>query len=649
MEKGVASTFTRMFEESEEATREARKLSERDRDYYDGKQWTAEEESALKKRKQPVVTYNRIQRKVDFLSGLERQQRKDPKAFPRNPKDQEAADAATDAIRYVCDDEDWDTARSLAWDDLLIEGTCAVMVIHKAAKDGNDPKIVHIPWDRYYYDPHSARADFSDKAYDGIVTWYDLEEAKRKWPDGDDVLTETWESDKHSETYDDRPKDKLWSDYERKRIRVCEQYHKKGGVWQRIVFTQAGALEEEAPSPYLDENGEPENPIKSTSLYVDRDNNRYGAVRVLISPQDEVNKRRSKGLHLITMRQARVGLSSSDDPEKIRRELAKPDGIISAEKDDFDIIPTADMARGNFEMLQEAKNEIDLLGANAALAGKNENDMSGRAIMAQQQGGMVEVARMFDRLRQLSIEVYRSVWNRVRQMWEQERWVRVTDSENNLRFVGLNQQVTVAQLAEEVGQGDQKAMEKAAQIVGPDVLQAYMQGDPQAQAALGMFVQQNGQQIVETRNSVNDLDIDIVIDEGMDTPSVQAEQFDTLVKMLPGLGPMGQSPAVLKMLIEASSLRNKDTLLEHLEEMQSAPPPDPMAEQMKQVAVAGEVAKVEKTQSETAKNMAQAENAGAPTADPVEQTFRAAEIETDQFNAVTDRMQALQPEYPAAA
>src|SRR6478736_4690674 len=102
------SDLVKMFEDSESATREARKLAERDRDYYDGKQWTETEVRALQDRKQPVVTYNRIQRKIDYLSGLEKQQRKDPKAFPRTPKDEEAADAATDSIRYACDDNDWD-------------------------------------------------------------------------------------------------------------------------------------------------------------------------------------------------------------------------------------------------------------------------------------------------------------------------------------------------------------------------------------------------------------------------------------------------------------------------------------------------------------------------------------------------------------
>lgn len=649
------TSLVRMFEEAEQTTQEARKLSEQDRDYYDSKQWTSAEKKKLERRGQPVVTYNRIQRKIDYLSGLEKQQRKDPKAFPRTPKDEDAADAATDAIRYVCDDEAWDAKRSEAWDDLLIPGTCAVLVGHKNGKMGPDPALFQIPWDRFFYDPHSSKADFSDARYMGIVTWYDLDTALLKWSGKEDVLNSTLASDITTDTYDDKPKFKLWADAKRRRVRVVEIYYLKDGQWARCVFTKSGHLEDPAPSPYMDEDGKPENPIKAMSLYVDRDNNRYGAVRVMISPQDEINKRRSKGLHLITMRQARVGLSSANDMEKIRKELAKPDGLIAGDKDDFEILPTADMARGNFEMLQEAKAEIDLLGANAALAGKNENDMSGRAILAQQQGGMVEVARMFDRLRSLSIAVYRAIWNRIRQMWRDEKWIRITDDERNLRFVGLNQKVTVAQLAQEVAQGDEQAMQTAAKLVGPQLLQAAMQGDQRAQAMVGMFVQQNGDQVVETRNAVNELDVDIVIDEGMDTPSVQAEQFELLAKMMPGAPPNLQ-PILWEALFEASAFRNKDKLIE---KMNQGPPPEQqqMQQQQQELAMAGAEAEVEKTKSETVKNIAQAQSAGQPQAEP--QSVDPIDVarvnldhqqnQIDGYRAETERMEAMKPEAPRQA
>jgi hypothetical protein len=224
MEGGVTD-LVRMFTESENSTVDARKLCERDIDYRDNKQLTAEEISTLEKRGQPPVIYNRIQRKVDYLSGLEKQQRKDPKAFPRNPDDQDAADAATDAIRYVCDDTRWDDKRSQAWDDILTPGTGAVLVGHKMGKDGPDPEIHYIAWDRFFYDPHSSKPDFSDARYMGIVTWYDIEEAQAKWPEGSDLFDEVLAGETSSETYDDKPKHSLWGDAKRRRVRVIEGYY----------------------------------------------------------------------------------------------------------------------------------------------------------------------------------------------------------------------------------------------------------------------------------------------------------------------------------------------------------------------------------------------------------------------------------------
>ncbi len=40
------------------------------RHYYHGDQWTAAEIETLKKRKQPVMTFNRIARKIDGVVGL---------------------------------------------------------------------------------------------------------------------------------------------------------------------------------------------------------------------------------------------------------------------------------------------------------------------------------------------------------------------------------------------------------------------------------------------------------------------------------------------------------------------------------------------------------------------------------------------------
>lgn len=590
MEDGMTpEQFVRDFEAAEAATAEARKLAERDIDYFHEKQWTAEERSALERRGQPAVTYNRVKRKVNSLLGIEKQTRKDPKAFPRNPADEDAARAATDALRYVCDESRWDDKRSEAALDLAVPGSCAVMVGVKQTRNGFDPDIRRIAWDRFYYDPHSSEFDFADAKFMGVVVWMDLDDALSLYPDAADALSGTWKQAQADNTYDDRPKHNLWADYKRRRVRVCEHYYRDGEGWKFCIFTKGGFVVAPQASPYLGEDDQPECPIKAVSLYVDRDNNRYGEVRTMIGPQDEINKRRSKALHLINQRQVRVSPAVANDPNEVRKELARPDGVFVGETGDVEILPTNDMAAANLQLLQEAKAEIDLLGPNAALAGKNEAQMSGRAIMAQQQGGMTESATYLDRLRVLSMAVYRSVWCRIRQFWKEERWVRVTDNDMNTRFVGLNRPVTLIQMAaQQMG------------VTRDNVREA----PPEVQQQLQMLAMDpRAQQVVGYQNAVTELDVDIVVDEGMDTPTVAAEQFDQMLKMA-GAG----LPIPPDVLIEASSLRNKEKLLEMMRQ------PNPMQDMQGQMAMEAGQAKIAETQSKAAKNMADAEATQAQTA-----------------------------------
>jgi hypothetical protein len=599
VESGVTSNrlalYIEQFEASEELTATARKLSERDRDYFDEKQLTEAEKKEMERRGQPVIISNHIKRKVNAMLGLERQTRKDPKAFPRMPGDEKAAEAVTDAVRYVVDDCRWDDKRSQAGKELAIEGTGAIFVGFKQARGGIDPDIRRVAWDRYYYDPHASEFDFSDKNYDGVVIWMDLDKAVAKWPEARDILQSTWASEARSDTYDDRPKTGIWADYKRRRIRICEHYHLGDEGWTYCLFTKAGFVVDPQPSPYLDEDGQPESPIKAVSLYVDRDNNRYGEVRTMIGTQDSINKRESKALHLINQRQVRVSPNVEQDPAKVRKELSRPDGVFIGEKDEVEILPTNDMAAGNLQMLQMAKADFQSIGPNAALGGKNEQALSGRAVMAQQQGGLVEMATYLDCIRTLSLAVYRSVWARIRQAWTAERWIRVTDNENNLRFVGLNKPITAVEaMAQEMGVTRENVQQVAAE-------------NPQAMQQLQMLAASpQGRQIVGVENAVAELDVDIILDEGIDNPLVAGEQFEEIVKMIPAMGAIGQHPKVLEMVVRASQLREKDTLIELLQQAQ-AQGPSPEQQQATQIALAGEAAKVEETQSKTAKNYASAE------------------------------------------
>lgn len=585
----ILTDLIRKFEEAETSSQDSREEAERARDYYDGRQLTDEEIKALKKRKQPIVIENLIQPKIDYLCGLERQTRTDPKAYPRTSQHEDDATAATDALRYVADDQNLDVKRSAVFQNMLIEGFGGVEVIAHRVKEGIDPKIVHVAWDRIFVDPHSCQHDFADAMYLGFVTWMDASEAKALYAGQEAIidLTITKGTSSISETYDDKPKFTHWADTSRNRVRIVTMYCKKAEGWYRVVFTLAGELEPYAPSPWLDDEGKPECGLILQSAYVDRDNDRYGITRNLMSLQDEVNKRRSKFLHLSNSRQIRVSPAAATiDGQSLRNELSRPDGMVVAEAGEVEIIGTGDMAAGHFNLLAEAKQAIQMSGPNATMQGKSGQDQSGRAILALQQGGMTEMAPLLDNLRHFNIRVFRAIWNRIRQFWNEERWVRVTDDEKNIRFVGLN--VTKGQMA---------------MIKLTDALKAGEIDQPTAQAYAQQI--QSDPMMMQPANAVAQMDVDIQIDEVMESPSLQIEQFEQLAKLAP-MAPPQYLPTMFELMIEASNLRNKGKLREITKKL-SEPQQDPMAESMQQLQMAGAQAEVEKTQSEAAKNMAQAQ------------------------------------------
>ena len=602
--------YVQQFEEAEQSAVEGRKEAEQARDYFDGNQFTADEVAALKKRKQPITPENLIKPKIEGLCGMERQGRTDPKAYPRTQSHDQDAQAATDALRYVADDQDVNIKKSRVFENMLVEGYGAVEVAVARVKGQIDPKVTRIAWNRLYFDPHSAEADFSDAMFTGYVTWMDVEKAKLRWKDKADILDQTMSSvvsTGNSDTYDDKPRWALWADSKRKRIRINTHYHLKDGVWHRCVFTLAGELEDSAPSPFIDEDGNPENPLIMQSAYVDRDNDRYGIVRDMIPLQDEVNKRRSKFLHMVNNAKVRVDPAVGQDAEKIRKEMARPDGVIVAGQGEVEELGNNNREAGQFQLLADSRATLKgNIGPNATMQGKSGQDQSGRAILALQQAGMTEMTPLLDNLRHFTLRLYRQIWNRIRQFWTEERWVRVTDDDSNVRFVGINQP---------------PKMDPGSAIVGAQkVMLAHQQGmidQPTAQA----YIQQIGQ-AARPQNVVAELDVDIEIDEVNETPTLQAEQFEMLTDMA-GSGFFGTPvpPEIVELIIQASQLRDKQKLLEIVEKIkEAAMQPNPMAEQAQQIQLAGAQAGVEETQSKTMLNVAKA---NSESARPLIDSFKA--------------------------
>jgi hypothetical protein len=451
-----------------------------------------------------------------------------------------------------------------------------------------DPYVCRIAWNRLYFDPHSAEADFTDASFVGYVTWMDFEKALQKWPDKADVLQSTQARGVSStfDSMDDKPKWASWYDSKRKRVRINTHYHLEGGVWNKCVFTLAGELEASAPSVFIDEEGNPENPLLMQSAYVDQDNDRYGIVRDMIPLQDEVNKRRSKFLHMVNNNRFRIDPALGQDKEMVRKELAKPDGIVVGDAQSVELLENTAKETGQFQLLQDTRASLKgNIGPNAYLQGKAGESQSGRAVLAQQQAGMTEMTPLLDNLRHFTTRMYRQIWNRIRQYWNGERWIRITDDERNVRFVGIN--TTQGQIA--LRKIDDA--ERAGQL-------------PPEVAAQYRHVAQFHPVMQQPANVIAELDVDIDIEEVNETPSLQAEQFDSLLQLV-GTGVFGMPvpPEVAELIIAASNFRDKQKLIDIVEKLKAAAQqPNPA----QQIAVAGEAAKVDETKSKTVLNMSKA-------------------------------------------
>ena len=575
--------LVRWFEDSEHASTEEREDADKARRYYDGAQWTKAEQDALAKRGQPEITINKIQTKVAMLCGLERRARTDPKAYPRTPSEEDRADAATQALRYLADNNDFPLSRSAVFEEMLVEGFGGIeLTLEDDGNGGADIRITHVPWDRLWYDPHSRRMDFGDARYLGSVVWMDRDQCEEMYPGADDVIEAAFATNGSGfNAYQDRPETTTWSDNRRTRVRVVQCHWIRGNTWWQAHYTRSGMLTDPVASPFKDRHGKSACGIVLQSAYIDRENRRYGMVKGLISMQDEINKRRSKALHLLSVHQAIAEKGAVKDVDAARSELARPDGYIEVNPGmRFELLPGGEMAQGQFLLLQHATAEMQLSGPNAAMSGTDERQLSGRAILAQQAGGATMNEPLADALRWWARRVYEVAWMAVREYWTGERWLRVTDDLGELRWVGLNHPVTMGeQLAKRIGEIQDPQQQQMA------VMQLQ-------QAARDPMMAMQLQQVVGVDNAVGDLDVDISVAEGIDVPAMQMENFQALIQlagMQPGLIPP-------EVLIAASSLRDKDQLLAMLkqhneEQAQARQRAAPMIQRNAEAEVSGKEAK----------------------------------------------------------
>lgn len=544
-----------LVEDSVSDTIKSRDWSVLGRQFYDGQQYTPQELEAFKRLRLPDVVLNYVQPAVNSITGVARNMQVDPRALPRNPDDEQAAEIATKVLRYISDINRFDTmTRGDCLEDAVVGHAGAVMITWD--DETQDIGCERVKNEELIWDAASREYDFTDARYMGRHRWGWIEDLVAMFPDKADKLNASQqESVALDPAMDDKPRFQ-WADRGKTggRVAVVELYHRERGTWMRSLFTRSCMLEH-GPSPLLDARGKPACGIVAFSIYLDVDNNRYGPIQTMIPVQKEANKRRQKLLQHANNRQlvmsADPNVIIDADIETARREAARPDGVIPI---GYQPVSAGEMAAFQAQLLQDAKQHIDRLTPAPAVLGRQDANQSGRAIMARQQAGMQELSPVFVRLADFTLRCYRAMWARARQYYNEPKMIRITDDMKSIQMLQINEPIVQMVPQEQMGPFGVPFTIMVPQVTG-------------------------------YKNRLAEMQMDIIVDAQPDTAALQEEQFQGLAQMAAnGL------PIPPELIIRASSLPNKRELLELLESAKGQPNPDQQAEAQKGSAEAEKLA-----------------------------------------------------------
>lgn len=473
--------------------------------YYDGDQWTQQEKEDLAERGQPDIVINRIKPKIDLVLGIEAKARIDFHAAPRKGSNINDAAIATESLKYVMDQNEGEYVVSTAFENTVKAGWNWIEVSKNDDPFKEIVKLSIIPRAELIWDPYAKEYDKSDGKYFIRPKWMELEDAIAKLPKHAQDLEMAIDSDEmepfrespyHStEGQADRPgvsqwynpsiSSVDWLDRTRRRVKLLECWYKvPEETWLVVDDTNQDVYEfnpkkmneflmtpgarlikktirkvwlcivagkkiiQNTCSPYRDN----EYPFIPFWAYLkDKDGSPYGFIRQHRDPQDEINKRRSKAMHLLNSRQVIATSNVIDKKENTWREVGDavndPQGIIKLDAQalnaggKFEIISPASIVDAQYRFEEEAKREIDEGGVNRELQGLQSNATSGRAIIARQIQGNTILGKPFDNYRRSKQLLGQRTWSRIQQFWTREKTIRITDKLGNYQFVDINQPV----------------------------------------------------------------------------------------------------------------------------------------------------------------------------------------------------------------
>ena len=471
-----------------------------DEDFFDGDQWTEDDKNELEQRGQAALVFNLIATTVRWVTGTEKRTRVDYRVMARNDDGTSDAEAKTKLLKYLSDVNRTGFARSKAFEQAVKAG---VGWLEMGIRSDETEEPLYVRWESWrniWYDPLSIEPDLSDARFIFREKWVDLDYAQAMFPKQAEALKAESEniSDPAQLRTETSHNKYLYGDEElvtsysqvgdlvdlgsRDRVKLVECWYKVPGhckvlrgadeelerhsfsgkvfnpadpvmSWAiqngyastydairtriKVMIYCGGTLLQDAPSPYW-HNRFPFVPI--WGYRKSRDNAPYGVVRGLRDPQEDLNKRRSKALLLLSTNQVIADDDAVNDWDETLTEVARPDGVIRKKRGaEFQIRNQATLAPMHVQLMdQNARYIQEAAGVTDENLGRQSNAISGKAIEARQNQGYTSTSDLFDNLRlavQLSGEIQLSL---IEQFYDQEKVFRLTGERGNAEFTHVN-------------------------------------------------------------------------------------------------------------------------------------------------------------------------------------------------------------------
>lgn len=433
--------------------------AQRAADYYDGKQLDGEVLQTLTERGQAPLVFNLIAPAVDGVLGMEAKTRTDWIVRADNDDGLEVAEGLNEKLNEACRVTEANRGCSDAYAAQVKTGLGWVEVNRNSDPFAYKYRCSYVHRREIHWDWSAKSPDLSDARYLVRSRWADEDHAVIAFPKFKPLIEAAMSGwGEWFRVMMDEPDDLFgaynvelsaeramedYYDYGRKRIRIYEMWYRrwKQGVIMRLSsgraleFDPKNAMHRAAVETGHVEVTKGLFPVMRLAFFLgphrvmdipsplphgnfpyipfwgfreDGTGIPYGLIRRMMSPQDEVNARRSKMMRLLTARRVIMDSDATDmTAEEVLDETARSDGLVvlnphRQNRDDkaFRVEQDFQLAAQQFQVMKDAEEAIqNTSGIYSAMLGKDASAQSGVAISSLVEQSSTTLAELNDNYR----------------------------------------------------------------------------------------------------------------------------------------------------------------------------------------------------------------------------------------------------------